>query len=145
MLWRPPRSTLFPYTTLFRSPLNEPCVAPLSVKWASNAIAILLLKSKFCSFAGESSENGFQELDYKARFVPQPSAFNFSRQLAGECERLYPSGADSRSCLLAWLMLTQLLTLPRKGLSNHSILLRQRAKLLYLRLDPGFIAPQFRS
>src|SRR2546430_11232523 len=28
MIRRPPRSTLFPYTTLFRSPLGRPCSKP---------------------------------------------------------------------------------------------------------------------
>src|SRR6185436_20809872 len=30
MIRRPPRSTLFPYTTLFRSKLNQPSQAPMS-------------------------------------------------------------------------------------------------------------------
>src|SRR5260370_23075606 len=37
MIRRPPRSTLFPYTTLFRSPLRERCRAPIhAVRSAPN-------------------------------------------------------------------------------------------------------------
>src|SRR5215467_15752188 len=32
MIRRPPRSTLFPYTTLFRSPPHPPCPAPRRVR-----------------------------------------------------------------------------------------------------------------
>src|SRR3712207_7808887 len=38
MIRRPPRSTLFPYTTLFRSPAADPCqlsVAALSDPWVT--------------------------------------------------------------------------------------------------------------
>src|SRR2546422_4949234 len=34
MIRRPPRSTLFPYTTLFRSPLTERCMGKLEGKTA---------------------------------------------------------------------------------------------------------------
>src|SRR3712207_6883461 len=32
MIRRPPRSTLFPYTTLFRSPSNIPAYSPLAIR-----------------------------------------------------------------------------------------------------------------
>src|SRR3712207_7722730 len=41
MIRRPPRSTLFPYTTLFRSLLDEPLlgVEPVTKKWVLDLIA----------------------------------------------------------------------------------------------------------
>src|SRR5438034_7401209 len=44
MIRRPPRSTLFPYTTLFRSPMNEPlaeqeCPDQAQAEWASAEFA----------------------------------------------------------------------------------------------------------
>src|SRR2546422_5486371 len=33
MIRRPPRSTLFPYTTLFRSPLQQPCCLRCRRSW----------------------------------------------------------------------------------------------------------------
>src|SRR2546421_1710788 len=37
MIRRPPRSTLFPYTTLFRSEMKQPDSAPIHVKSATRA------------------------------------------------------------------------------------------------------------
>src|SRR2546421_5249538 len=40
MIRRPPRSTLFPYTTLFRSPEGDPAGDLLVVSWGSTAGSI---------------------------------------------------------------------------------------------------------
>src|SRR3989442_9382744 len=63
MIRRPPRSTLFPYTTLFRSP-----VAP---KWKSGwDPAVRLLWQKFPSEAGtERSEEHTSELQSRPHLV----------------------------------------------------------------------------
>src|SRR2546430_14362747 len=57
MIRRPPRSTLFPYTTLFRSPASENQSQRL---WCVNALVELLLQRAFC-FSGQA---GF------CRFLP---------------------------------------------------------------------------
>src|SRR5205807_6173705 len=38
MIRRPPRSTLFPYTTLFRSPPRLPTALPLSANWVKSCL-----------------------------------------------------------------------------------------------------------
>src|SRR3712207_7505287 len=40
MIRRPPRSTLFPYTTLFRSALMRSRVSPLSQRWRGAAVPV---------------------------------------------------------------------------------------------------------
>src|SRR2546430_10851152 len=57
MIRRPPRSTLFPYTTLFRSPASENQSQRL---WRVNALVELLLQRAFCF----SRQAGF------CRFLP---------------------------------------------------------------------------
>src|SRR6266581_8087286 len=38
MIRRPPRSTLFPYTTLFRSPMAAPAAPPGARRWPTRAV-----------------------------------------------------------------------------------------------------------
>src|SRR2546427_5734434 len=40
MIRRPPRSTLFPYTTLFRSRLEDPKLAPAGLTWPAQAPSV---------------------------------------------------------------------------------------------------------
>src|SRR5260370_27662691 len=40
MIRRPPRSTLFPYTTLFRSPWTPPWCAPSPTRWPNSRSAM---------------------------------------------------------------------------------------------------------
>src|SRR3712207_7840592 len=47
MIRRPPRSTLFPYTTLFRSPLLVPVTTPLWMLALACAFAVIFCKEIF--------------------------------------------------------------------------------------------------
>src|SRR5574337_834872 len=61
MIRRPPRSTLFPYTTLFRSGARtRPFLGGLAPRWAREAmIAILLLsRARRCRILFSPMQNG---------------------------------------------------------------------------------------
>src|SRR5438105_10111018 len=58
MLPHPPASTLFPYTTLFRSPAGAPAVSSLKRKMASRMIADLLRPDDLASRVSERSVSG---------------------------------------------------------------------------------------
>src|SRR5437667_1456265 len=53
MIPRPPRSTLFPYTTLFRSPAALSITLDPMVVYTSNVFAILGLRSLYFALAGD--------------------------------------------------------------------------------------------
>src|SRR5260370_1053433 len=44
MIRRPPRSTLFPYTTLFRSSLNDTTAVPLAVKLPTESLEMVMVQ-----------------------------------------------------------------------------------------------------
>src|SRR5690349_23500316 len=52
MLRRPPRSTLFPYTTLFRSPLSSRRCASSSAFFSASSLALstIIAAALFCSW-----------------------------------------------------------------------------------------------
>src|SRR2546426_767132 len=57
MIRRPPRSTLFPYTTLFRSssaPISNPLLLPPSI--ANRAGVVYLRSIRYCAAAAKSSK-----------------------------------------------------------------------------------------
>src|SRR5688572_31290434 len=64
MIRRPPRSTLFPYTTLFRSPI-EP------VKWEAGKVKVLLVGGgsahKFSEFFGTADGATLRAAGYSVR------------------------------------------------------------------------------
>src|SRR5258708_8812096 len=62
MIRRPPRSTLFPYTTLFRSQTSIPSVTPGICSSVAVAIGHLLL----LGITGEKGRSPFPELDRKS-------------------------------------------------------------------------------
>src|SRR5438477_3567659 len=63
MIRRPPRSTLFPYTTLFRSMVTDPASAE-TIKYASNAFLATKL-----SFVNARSEEHTSELQSHVNLV----------------------------------------------------------------------------
>src|SRR2546425_5764840 len=65
MIRRPPRSTLFPYTTLFRSPARADCVVGLLAAIATAAPAL----SVIAALAGDRSEEHTSELQSLAYLV----------------------------------------------------------------------------
>src|SRR2546421_2330306 len=69
MIRRPPRSTLFPYTTLFRSPLMSFCARTLNwrVKPAGSAMRFSKLRSKAVS--SRRSEEHTSELQSRSDLV----------------------------------------------------------------------------
>src|SRR5438034_5086525 len=90
MIRRPPRSTLFPYTTLFRSPgslsCSRPCWKRTDVRWAGGdrkstrlnsshtviSYAVFCLKKKKAASGGERrylAQTG--EVDVRARVLGQ--------------------------------------------------------------------------
>src|SRR5438876_6799269 len=74
MIRRPPRSTLFPYTTLFRSALLRNCVASWSSRLARSVCMTTLVTSLDCpvasaSLACERSEEHTSELQSPVHLV----------------------------------------------------------------------------
>src|SRR2546422_1859446 len=56
MIRRPPRSTLFPYTTLFRSPLEQSVLAQLEVR-AGDTLAARARVERLLTEAGEDRKS----------------------------------------------------------------------------------------
>src|SRR5688572_32633567 len=78
MLRRPPRSTLFPYTTLFRSPLGlAPSASTTAMLALGDALALTVMKAlhftaeDFAVFhpAGQRSEEHTSELQSQSNLV----------------------------------------------------------------------------
>src|ERR1044071_9021664 len=84
MIRRPPRSTLFPYTTLFRSPKKEfrnipgipggddksPRKGPrFSIYWIYAIIAAVLIGSQFFNFTPDALPT--TELDFRQKMLAQ--------------------------------------------------------------------------
>src|SRR2546430_14459313 len=71
MIRRPPRSTLFPYTTLFRSPfvgmIGEPCSVPSNVTECSTGSR--LVQRTDCPAAMVRSEEHTSELQSQSNLV----------------------------------------------------------------------------
>src|SRR5256885_5731628 len=75
MIRRPPRSTLFPYTTLFRSPCGSwvsfnQCCGPVHAGTTPAATAEALMRSRYSAFAvGDRSEEHTSELQSPCNLV----------------------------------------------------------------------------
>src|SRR2546425_1502256 len=63
MIRRPPRSTLFPYTTLFRSPIDSCARAPASSS-CSRPTSSTGARSQYCSLRSEEHTSELQSLAY---------------------------------------------------------------------------------
>src|SRR5690554_7464783 len=61
MLRRPPRSTLFPYTTLFRSPLDAQARAPLGERRGAHAVGAAVLDAEVLHQSGPFEEQRSEE------------------------------------------------------------------------------------
>src|SRR5258707_10769146 len=59
MIRRPPRSTLFPYTTLFRSPYDRTTTSPA----ASRVFACVSLAQRYCVFLGRRLARGHVDMN----------------------------------------------------------------------------------
>src|SRR3712207_9270574 len=69
MIRRPPRSTLFPYTTLFRSALCAAAAGPGEVRWDTNGAGLCkLLDTNFAEVrnSGSSENSSTRQLDRKS-------------------------------------------------------------------------------
>src|SRR5258706_3294797 len=70
MIRRPPRSTLFPYTTLFRSPQAHLCPDPVQLGVAASShLAIVQVRSFLRWFRGNRSEEHTSELQSLTNLV----------------------------------------------------------------------------
>src|SRR3712207_7560709 len=99
MIRRPPRSTLFPYTTLFRSGGDAPglnAVIRAVVKTASNEYGLRVLGIED-SFEGLLGETRVRELDRKSTRLNSSHA-NISYAVFCLKKKNWPGG-PSRDCL----------------------------------------------
>src|SRR5690554_7794448 len=96
MIRRPPRSTLFPYTTLFRSPMILPIDTPLWMIAVATAFAVIFAKEVF----GGTGYNVFNVALVARAFL----FFSYPTKMSGRSEE-HTSELQSRPHLVCRLLL----------------------------------------
>src|SRR2546425_8096323 len=97
MIRRPPRSTLFPYTTLFRSPIDALLTAPAA---SCNGIGLNLFNPSAGVFRSQRSEEHTSELQSLAYLVCRLLLEKKKYKLSLQCRLETPTQLCKRRLLL---------------------------------------------